>query len=123
GDGVQGRMAITRQPVQIHDIGEGDAYYGPLRDVLLRTGTRALLAIPMLREDQLIGGLTVARKTPGEFSSEVIQLLQTFATQSALAIQNARLSARSRSRAASCKWPVSTSRSSWPTCPTSCGRR
>jgi signal transduction histidine kinase len=45
----------------------------------------------MLREDQLIGGLTVARKTPGEFSSEVIQLLQTFATQSALAIQNARL--------------------------------
>ena len=91
GDGVQGRMAITRQPVQIHDIGEGDAYYGPLRDVLLRTGTRALLAIPMLREDQLIGGLTVARKTPGEFSSEVIQLLQTFATQSALAIQNARL--------------------------------
>jgi signal transduction histidine kinase len=50
-----------------------------------------LLAIPMLREDQLIGGLTVARKTPGEFSPEVIELLKTFATQSALAIQNARL--------------------------------
>ena len=67
GEGVQGRMAVTRQPVQIPDIAQGNAYRGPLRDVLLRTGTRALLAIPMLREDQLMGGLTVSRKTPGEY--------------------------------------------------------
>src|SRR5262249_2417588 len=59
--------------------------------ILLRTGTRALLAIPMLREDQLIGGLTVNKKTPGEFPPEGIELLKTFATHSALAIQNARL--------------------------------
>jgi signal transduction histidine kinase len=59
--------------------------------VLLRTGTRALLAIPLLREDHLIGGLTVNKKTPGEFSPQVIDLLKTFASQSALAIQNARL--------------------------------
>jgi two-component system, NtrC family, sensor kinase len=91
GEGVQGRMALTRQPVQIPDIAAEDAYRGPLRDILLRTGTRALLAIPMLREDELIGGLTVNRKTPGAFAPEVIELLQTFATQSALAIQNARL--------------------------------
>jgi GAF domain-containing protein len=45
----------------------------------------------MLREDELIGGFTVSRKTPGAFAPEVIELLQTFATQSALAIQNARL--------------------------------
>jgi GAF domain-containing protein len=91
GEGVQGRMAVTRQPVQIPDIAEEDAYHGPLRDILLRTGTRAILAIPMLREDQLIGGLTVNKKTPGEFPPEVVELLKTFATQSALAIQNARL--------------------------------
>jgi signal transduction histidine kinase len=91
GEGVQGRMAETRQPVQIPDIAVEDAYRGPLRDILLRRGTRALLAVPLLREDELIGGLTVNRKTPGEFSPEVIELLQTFATQSALAIQNARL--------------------------------
>jgi signal transduction histidine kinase len=91
GEGVQGRMAVTRQPVQILDIAAEDAYRGPLRDVLLRTGTRALLAVPMLREDELIGGLTVNKKTPGAFAPEVIELLQTFATQSALAIQNARL--------------------------------
>jgi signal transduction histidine kinase len=91
GEGVQGRMAVTRQPVQIPDIAAEDAYRGPLRDILLRTGTRALLAVPILREDELIGGLTVSKKTPGAFAPEVIELLQTFATHSALAIQNARL--------------------------------
>jgi GAF domain-containing protein len=91
GEGVQGRMALTRQPVQVPDIAEEDAYRGPLRDILLRTGTRAVLAIPMLRENELIGGLTVNKHTPGEFSPEVIELLTTFATQCALAVQNARL--------------------------------
>jgi signal transduction histidine kinase len=91
GEGVQGRMAVTRQPVQVRDIADEDAYRGPLRDILLRTGTRSLLAIPMLREHELIGGLTVNKRTPGEFPPEVIDLLTTFATQSALAIQNARL--------------------------------
>jgi signal transduction histidine kinase len=91
GEGVQGRMALTRQSVQVPDIAAEDAYHGPLRDILLRTGTRAVLAVPMLRESELIGGLTVNKRTPGEFSPEVIELLTTFATQSALAIQNARL--------------------------------
>jgi signal transduction histidine kinase/CheY-like chemotaxis protein len=91
GQGNMGRMALTREPVQIPDIGAEGAYRGPLRDVLLRTGNRALLAVPLLREDHLIGALTVNKKTPGEFSPEVIDLLKTFAAQSALAIQNARL--------------------------------
>ena len=91
GEGVAGRMALTLEPVQIPDIAEPGAYTGPLRDVLLRTGTRALLSIPLMREDHLIGGLTVNKKTPGEFSAEVIDLLKTFASQSAVAIQNARL--------------------------------
>ena len=91
GEGVAGRMTLTLQPVQIPDIAEPGAYTGPLRDVLLQTGTRALLSIPLLREDHLIGGLTVNKKTPGEFSGEVIELLKTFASQSAVAIQNARL--------------------------------
>jgi signal transduction histidine kinase len=89
GEGVQGRMAVTREPVQVPDIAQEDAYRGPLRDVLLRTGTRAVLAIPMLCENRLIGGLTVNKHTRGEFRPEVIELLKTFATQSALAIHNA----------------------------------
>jgi len=91
GVGAQGRMAMTRAPVQIPDIAAEGAYHGPLRDVLLQTGTRAILAVPLLRDDQLVGGLTVNRKTPGEFTPEVVELLKTFAAQSALAIQNARL--------------------------------
>jgi signal transduction histidine kinase len=45
----------------------------------------------LVREDHLIGGLTVFRKTAGEFTPGIVDLLRTFATQSALAIQNARL--------------------------------
>ena len=90
---------------------------------LVALGYRALLAVPLVREEQLIGGLRHPRKTPGEFPPEVVELLQTFATQSALAIQNARLFRRSRTRAGSSKSPASTSPSSWRTCPTSCGRR
>jgi GAF domain-containing protein/CheY-like chemotaxis protein/anti-sigma regulatory factor (Ser/Thr protein kinase) len=91
GEGIAGRMAVTREPMQIPDIAQPGAYIGPLRDVLLRTGTRALLSVPLLREDHLIGGLTVNRKTPGEFPPQVIDLLKTFASQSAVAIQNAQL--------------------------------
>jgi signal transduction histidine kinase len=47
--------------------------------------------VPLLREDQIIGSLSFNRKAPGEFPPEVIDVLKTFATQSALAIQNARL--------------------------------
>jgi GAF domain-containing protein/DNA-binding response OmpR family regulator len=91
GEGIAGLMAVTREPVQIPDISQAGAYTGPLKDVLIRTGTRSLLSVPLLREDRLVGGLTVTRKTSGEFSPRVIELLQTFASQSAVAIQNARL--------------------------------
>jgi len=63
----------------------------PLREIIVRDGVRALLAVPLVREDRLIGGLVVRRKAPGQFEKKTVELLQTFATQSALAIQNARL--------------------------------
>jgi len=91
GEGVTGRMVETREVTQIPDVLEDISYQFRLRDTLIRAGYRALLAVPLLREDRIIGGLVVNRKTPGEFSPEVIELLRTFATQSALAIQNARL--------------------------------
>jgi len=47
--------------------------------------------VPLLREDQIIGSLSFNRRAPGEFPPEVVDVLKTFATQSALAIQNARL--------------------------------
>jgi signal transduction histidine kinase/DNA-binding response OmpR family regulator/HPt (histidine-containing phosphotransfer) domain-containing protein len=91
GEGATGRAALAREPVGIPDISEGGTYYSHVREALLRAGYRAVLAVPLLREDHIIGGLTVHRRTPGNFAPEVIELLRTFATQSALAIQNARL--------------------------------
>jgi two-component system, NtrC family, sensor kinase len=90
GQGATGRLAEVREPIQLGDVrAVGEQI--PVRDVLIRAGYRALLAVPLVREDHLIGGLTVFRKTPGEFPADTVELLKTFATQSALAIQNARL--------------------------------
>jgi signal transduction histidine kinase len=91
GDGALGRAAAARAPVQIADLAVEGAYQGPLRDVMVRSGFHALLAVPLLREDGIVGGLVVRRRAPGEFPAEMVDLLRTFANQSALAIQNARL--------------------------------
>jgi len=91
GEGAVGQMAVGREPIQISDIAAEGAYEGRLRGALLAAGTRSVLAIPLLHEDRLVGGLVVTRNTPGEFTVDVVQLLRTFATQSALAIVNARL--------------------------------
>jgi len=91
GEGAVGRMAVTFEPTQIPDIEQDATYQSRLRDAALREGYHALLAVPLLREHRIIGGLIVNRRTPGEFSPDVIELLRTFAAQSALAIQNAQL--------------------------------
>ena len=91
GEGVVGRTAVTHEPVQVPDITRAGAYESRLRESLVESGVRALLAVPMLREGHLIGSLVVARNAPGDFPPETVDLLRTFATQSALAIQNARL--------------------------------
>ena len=91
GEGVTGQLAVTQEPVQIPDISVPGAYQSRARDVLLRLGLRAAFAVPLLHESRVVGGLAVMRKTPGEFPRDIVELLQTFATQSALAIQNARL--------------------------------
>src|SRR5258707_6021002 len=60
-------------------------------DVIVRAGFRALLIVPLLGADRTVGALVVRRKQPGEFPKHTVDLLQTFAAQSVLAIQNARL--------------------------------
>jgi len=91
GEGLMGRAAEMRETIQIPDITQPGAYQSSVRATLIRFGYRALLAVPLLREDQIIGSLSFNRKEPGEFLPEVVDVLKTFATQSALAIQNARL--------------------------------
>jgi signal transduction histidine kinase len=91
GEGVVGRTAITLEPVQVPDITGPGAYVGANRENLIESGVRAILAVPMVREGQLIGCFVVSRNRAGNFPAETVELLRTFATQSALAIQNARL--------------------------------
>jgi two-component system, NtrC family, sensor kinase len=91
GEGAIGRLATTGEPVAIRDIRDERLYQSRVREILVRLDYRSLLAVPLLREERLLGALTVNRKRPGDFEPHVVDLLQSFATQSAVAIQNARL--------------------------------
>ena len=92
GEGAVGQAAAMRVPVQISDtLNEREYDVMRLRPILANLGYRSLLAIPLLREDHIVGGLVIWRREAGNFSSEIINLIQTFAAQSVLAIQNARL--------------------------------
>jgi GAF domain-containing protein len=90
GEGATGQLADVQEPIQVADVRDRTQAF-QAREVLVRAGYRAALAVPLVRDDRLLGGLTVFRKTPGQFPGETVDLLRTFATQSALAIQNARL--------------------------------
>jgi signal transduction histidine kinase len=78
-----------RRPVQTPDLGAGPPSVA--RDIMLQAGYRARLVVPLLGADRVVGALVVRRQLPGEFPKNSIALLLTFATQSVLAIQNARL--------------------------------
>ncbi|HEU4922404.1 MAG TPA: GAF domain-containing protein, partial [Burkholderiales bacterium] len=90
GEGAVGRAGAIREPVVVEDVLD-KSYQSRARELLIKTGSRALLVVPLLREDLLLGALVVYRNSAGPFAPEVIELLKTFATQSAVAIQNARL--------------------------------
>jgi GAF domain-containing protein len=92
GGGPLGKAASSRAPMEVTDILDEREYTAVrFRPLLGRLGYRSLLAVPLLREEKIMGGLTIFRRTPGSFAPEVVNLLLTFATQSVLAIQNARL--------------------------------
>src|SRR6516225_5152510 len=78
-----------RQPQEIADI--RDEPPSPLREIAMRAGYRARLIVPLVSADKIVGALVIRRKQPGNFPQGTIHLLQTFAAQSVLAIQNARL--------------------------------
>src|SRR5262245_47847485 len=88
-DSTVAQAAMQRAPVQVADLKESTPT--ALKEVMLRAGYRALLAMPLLSRDKLMGALVVRRNAPGLFPAPVLDLLQTFAAQSVLAIQNARL--------------------------------
>ena len=86
---VIGRAVLIRQPVQVPDILTDGNY--SLVDMVHGMGVRAILGVPLMRDNTVFGALVVGSKAPGEFPKETVDLLQTFSSQSVLAIQNARL--------------------------------
>src|SRR5262249_47634169 len=81
--------ATQQQPTQIPDMKAEPPTPG--NEIVLQAGYRARLLVPLMRSGEIMGALVVRRRAPGEFPKSTIDLLQTFAAQSVLAIQNARL--------------------------------
>ncbi len=84
-----GRATLEARPIEVPDL-DGIAL-DPHLQTLYDDGWRSVMAVPMLRESRIVGALVVRRKRIGGFSEETLDLLQSFAAQSALAIHNARL--------------------------------
>ena len=82
-------LTAAREPNQVADL--RDQPSAPVNAIMIKAGYRARLLVPLLAPDGPVGALVVRRREPGEFPKNTVDLLQTFAAQSALAIQNARL--------------------------------
>jgi signal transduction histidine kinase/HAMP domain-containing protein len=92
GEGAIGWAAATAASVQLPDLfGENEFAVPGLADALGQMGYRSLLAVPLLHEQQILGGLVVIRQEAGTFSKEIVGLTEAFAAQSALAVRNAKL--------------------------------
>jgi signal transduction histidine kinase len=88
-DPTVAEVFAQREPTQVADLREEPV--SDINEITLRAGYRARMAAPLLAGEDIVGMLVVRRRTPGEFAKNTVDLIKTFAAQSALAIQNARL--------------------------------
>ena len=84
-----GESIASGKPLQVADITKRSS--NPLRDAAVEAGLRAVLIVPLLGGDQPLGALVLQRRQPGDFPAAVVSLMQAFADQSAIALENARL--------------------------------
>ena len=88
---VTGRAVVDRRPIHIHDLAaEGDEFPDG-HAMALRLGHRTILAAPLMRENVAIGAIAIRRTETRPFSEKQVAVLQTFADQAVIAIENVRL--------------------------------
>src|SRR6516165_1956338 len=88
---VTARAIQTRDVCHVADVLSDPQHPLHLKHVSRISGYRGCLAVPMVRDEQVVGAIFVARRQPGLFSDTQVQLLKTFADQAVIAIENVRL--------------------------------
>jgi GAF domain-containing protein/anti-sigma regulatory factor (Ser/Thr protein kinase) len=88
-DSGLGEAIALRKPLLISDLTKRES--NPLRAAAIEAGLRAALIVPLLSSDGPLGTLVLQRRQPGEFPQATVTLMQSFADQSAIALENARL--------------------------------